>query len=84
MKESGNKIKPMVKEPSITQTAMSMRDNGLKIRQTGMASIPTPTELNTQVSGRMISSMVTEFKSGWMGKNMRENIKMVQKLETEC
>ncbi len=84
MRVSGNRIKPMVKEPSITQTAMSMRDNGLKIKQTGRGSIPTPTEPNTQVSGRMISSTVTEFKSGWMGKNMRENIKMVQKLETEC
>jgi len=35
-------------------------------------------------SGRMINRMVLEFRSGWMEKDMKDNIKMDQRVATDC
>lgn len=78
---NGNKIKLMATGLYIIQMEMFMMDSGLMIRRMGMANILILMELNTLDSGKTISSMVMELSSGWMGRNIKDNIKMVQKLE---
>jgi hypothetical protein len=55
---------------------MSMKVNGLVIKQMVMVNILILTELNIQENGRMINNMVMEFKNGWMVKDIKVNIEM--------
>jgi len=35
-------------------------------------------------SGKMTNKMVMEYRSGWMVKDMKENIEMVQRVARDC
>ena len=79
MSESGSSTKPMEKEYSTTLTETYTRENGLMTRPMGRGHTLTPTGLSMWESGRTISRMEWEWRSGLMERDMKENIKMAPK-----
>lgn len=76
---SGNKIRPMGTENLYTLTEIFMKEIGQTTKQMGKEHTHTQTVLNTLAHGRMINNMGPGWSSGWMGKNIRESIKMERK-----
>ena len=62
---------------------MFMMENGKMIRQMEREYIYMLMGLNTKEIGRMINSMVGEWKTGQIMQNMMENIEKEKSMEEE-
>ena len=74
--DNEGKIKQMVKENSHMVMGMSMKVNGLTIKQMDMVFICMQMVQNMKAHGLMINKMDLEKKCGQMERIMRESIKM--------
>ena len=79
--ENGERTEPMEREDSFTLMVIFMMDIGLTTKQTVVVSTNTLTVLSTKVYGKMISSMVMEWKPGQTNQNMRETMLSAESME---
>lgn len=79
--ENGERTEPMEREDSFTLMVIFMMDIGLTTKQTVVVSTNTLTVLSTKVYGKMISSMVMEWKPGQTNQNTRETMPSAGSME---
>ena len=80
--ENGERTEPMEREDSFTLMVIFMMDIGLTTKQTVVVSTNTLTVLSTKVYGKMISSMVMEWKPGQTNQNTRETMPSAGSMES--
>lgn len=79
--ENGEKIVLMAKVNLSMWMEISTMASGRMIRQTGMEYISTSMALSMKVNGKMIYSMVKEWKLGLMDQNMMVIMLLAENME---
>jgi hypothetical protein len=79
--ENGKRIELMAKVDLFMLMGIYMMDFGQMIKRTDTECISMLTELNMKVNGRMICSMVKEWKLGLMAQDMKETMLSEENME---